>query len=85
MKLVIPKGMRTGRHHPIDRCNCDVQKTVGIFSSFKEADEFNARYEASLSPEERIEIVNELRDRHHPEAATQGLVRVCRIIERKRD
>lgn len=76
--------VRTGRYHPVDRYNPDVQKTVRIFSSFKEADEFNAQYEASLTPEERIQIVIELRDRRHPDAATQGLARVCRITELER-
>ena len=61
-----------------------MEKVVRIFSSFQEADEFDARFYASLSPEERIQIVIELRDRRHPDAAKQGLARVCRITELER-
>jgi hypothetical protein len=61
----------------------DVKRTVRVFSSFQEADEANARADAALTPEERIQIVIELRDRRHPDAAQQGLARVCRIIQRE--
>jgi hypothetical protein len=60
-----------------------MEKTVKIFSSFKDADEADARNHMSMSPEERLRIVIELRDRRHPDAAKQGLARVCRIIKRE--
>jgi hypothetical protein len=58
-----------------------VEKTVRIFGSFEEADAADAQSYASLSPEERLKIVIELRDRRQPDAAEQRLARVCRIIE----
>jgi hypothetical protein len=61
-----------------------VEKTVRIFPSFGEADDAEARADASLSPEERLRIVIELRDRRHPDAAEQGLARVCRVVKRER-
>jgi hypothetical protein len=30
-----------------------------------------------MSPEARLQLVIELRDRRHPDAANQGLARVC--------
>ena len=61
-----------------------VEKTVRVFSSFKDADDADARADAELTPEQRIQIVIELRDRRHPDAAKQGLARVCRIVKRQR-
>lgn len=60
-----------------------VEKTVRIFSSFKDADEADVRDDAKRSPEERIQIVIELRNRHHPNAAEQGLARVCKLVKRE--
>ncbi|MGO4884430.1 MAG: hypothetical protein ACLP59_26950 [Bryobacteraceae bacterium] len=61
-----------------------MEKVVRIFDSHAEADEADALWEAQLTPEERIRITIELRDRRHPDAAQQGLERVCRVIERER-
>ena len=55
-----------------------------MFSSFPEEDDANVRADMSMTPEERIQIVIELRDRQHPDAAKQGLARVSRVIELKR-
>ena len=63
--------------------NRRVEKKVRIFSSFKEADEADAREYMNMTPAERIQIVIELRDRRHPDAAKQGLARVCRVIKRE--
>jgi len=52
-----------------------------VFSSFREHQEASARFDMSLTPAERIQIVIELRDRWHPDAAKQGMARVCRIIK----
>lgn len=60
-----------------------MEKTVKIFSSFKDADEADARADMSMLPEERLRIVIELRDRRHPDAFKQGLARVCRIVKRE--
>jgi hypothetical protein len=61
-----------------------VEKVVRIFASFQEADEVDALLDASLSPEERLRILIELRDRAHPDAAEQGLARVYRVAKLER-
>ncbi len=58
-----------------------MDKVVQVFSSFREHDTASARFDMSLTPAERIQIVIELRDRYHPEAAERGMERVCRIIK----
>jgi hypothetical protein len=50
-----------------------VEKKIRIFRSFEKAYEADIREHAAMTPEERIQIVIELRDRHHPDAAEQGL------------
>jgi hypothetical protein len=61
-----------------------VEKTVRVFASFQEADQADARWDATMPPEERLKILIELRDRRHPDAAGQGLVRVSRVVELER-
>jgi len=61
-----------------------MEKVVRIFRSHAEADAADALYDAQLSPEERIRIAIELRDRRHPDAAQQGLERVCRVVKLER-
>jgi len=61
-----------------------MEKVVRVFHGHAEADEADALYDAQLTPEERIRIAIELRDRRHPDAAQQGLERVCRIVELER-
>lgn len=63
--------------------NLPVEKKVRIFSSFREADDADARDYMAMTPEERIQIVIQLRDLRHPDAAKQGLARVCRVIKRE--
>ena len=58
-----------------------MEKTVRVFDSFAEADQADALADAALTPEERLKIVIELRDRRHPDAAEQGLARVSRVTE----
>ena len=60
-----------------------MEKKVRIFSSLREADEADARDYMAMTPEERIQIVIQLRDLRHPDAAKQGLARVCRVIKRE--
>ena len=56
-----------------------VEKTARIFRSFEEAESAEREYYASLTPQERIEIVNQLRAQRHPDADQQRLQRVYRI------
>lgn len=46
-----------------------MEKVVRVFGSHAEADEAEALSDAQLSPDERIRITIELRDRRHPDAA----------------
>jgi hypothetical protein len=57
-----------------------VEKVIRKFASFEEADKADALFDASLTPEERLRILIELRDRRHPDAAEQGVARVCRVV-----
>ncbi|MGA3028401.1 MAG: hypothetical protein ABSF98_26950 [Bryobacteraceae bacterium] len=61
-----------------------MEKTVRVFASFADADEADARDDASMSPEQRLNILIELRDQRHPDAAEQGLARVSRVVELER-
>jgi hypothetical protein len=61
-----------------------VEKTVEVFANFEDADEADARHDAAMSPQERLNIVIELRDRRHPDAAQQRLARVYRVVELER-
>jgi hypothetical protein len=57
-----------------------VEKVIRKFASFEEADKADALFDASLTPEARLRILIELRDRRHPDAAEQGVARVCRVV-----
>jgi predicted XRE-type DNA-binding protein len=61
--------------------NVSVERTAKVYTSFKAADEAGARDDAAMSPAERLNILIELRDRRHPDAAEQRLARVYRIVE----
>jgi hypothetical protein len=61
-----------------------VERTVKVVASFEDADKADARYDAAMSPEERLNILIELRDRRHPDAAEQRLARVSRVVELER-
>jgi hypothetical protein len=55
------------------------RKTARIFRSFEEAERAEREYYAGLTPQERIEIVNELHAKRHPDADQQRLQRVYRV------
>ena len=61
-----------------------VEKTVRVFANFEDADEADALDDAAMSPQERLNIVIELRNRRHPDAAEQRLARVSRVVELER-
>jgi hypothetical protein len=61
-----------------------VEKKATVFASFKDADEADARSDAAMSPEERLKILIELRDRREPDAAEQRLAHVSRVVELER-
>ncbi len=61
-----------------------MKKVVRIFHSFEEADAADALSRSEMSPQERVEIFFAIRERANPNAAQQGLARVCRVLELKR-
>jgi hypothetical protein len=61
-----------------------VEKMVRVFANFEDADEADALDDAAMSPQERLNIVIELRNRRHPDAAEQRLARVYRVVELER-
>ena len=61
-----------------------VEKKVRIFTSFEEADEADARDDASMSAQQRLNLLIQLRDERHPDAAEQRLARVSRVVELER-
>ena len=62
-----------------------IEHTVAKFSSFKEAEEAERAYYASLTPDERLKILLELIQRHREAIhAPEGLARVYRIVEFER-
>ena len=58
-----------------------VEKMVRVFANFEDADEADALDDAAMSPQERLNIVIELRNRRHPDAAEQRPARVSRVVE----
>ena len=46
-----------------------MEKVVRIFDSSAKADEADALSDMELSPDERIQLLIELRNRRHPDAA----------------
>ena len=58
-----------------------MEKIVRIYHSLEEADAADARVRTDMSPQERIAIFFAIRERADPDAAEQGLARVCRVLE----
>jgi hypothetical protein len=59
----------------------EMEKVIRIFDSFSEADAADAEEDRAMTPERRVAMVFELRERLYPDAAQQGFARVCRVIE----
>ena len=62
-----------------------MEKVIRVFDSFREADATDAEEDRDMTPERRVAMVFELRERLYPDAAQQGFARVCRVIERERN
>jgi hypothetical protein len=58
-----------------------MEKVIRIFDSFEEADAEDAASRARMTPQQRVDIFFELRERAHPDAFKQGFARVCRVLE----
>lgn len=62
-----------------------MEKFVHISKSFKEAEEWDIRQELSLTPEERLDILQRLREEYYilKNESRKGFQRVYRIIKQK--
>ena len=60
-----------------------VDKVARVFDGAAAADEADARYYASLSPQERVDLLLELVNRYRDSLgeAAERLERVCRVTE----
>lgn len=63
-----------------------MERVVAKFRTHQEADEATLAYYRSLTPEQRLEILFQLRaiQNKDDDASTQGLARVYRITQLKR-
>ena len=61
-----------------------MEKVVRVFDTFEEADTADAISRIQMSPQQRVGIFFELRERAHPDAFKQGLPRVYRVLELER-
>ena len=61
-----------------------MEKVVRIFDSFEEADEADREERARMTPQQRVEIFFQLRERFNADAFTQGFARVHRVLELER-
>ena len=61
-----------------------MEKVVRIFETFEEADAADALSRAQMTPQQRVDIFFELRERAHPDAFKQGFARVYRVLELER-
>jgi len=60
------------------------KRTIQLFDSLEAADRADAARDATLTPEERIQIVLELHAQRYPDAVSQGFASVCRVVELER-
>jgi len=58
-----------------------MENVVRVFDSFEDADAADREERARMTPEQRVEIFFQLRERAHPDAFTQGFTRVYRVLE----
>ncbi|HWF11596.1 MAG TPA: hypothetical protein VG297_24175 [Bryobacteraceae bacterium] len=58
-----------------------MEKIIRVFDSFDAADAADAEEDREMTPERRVAMVLELRERLYPDAAQQGFARVCRVTE----
>jgi hypothetical protein len=61
-----------------------MDRTIRIFNSFEAADLADVDEDIASTPEQRIATVLELQTWIYPDAAEQGLARICRITQLER-
>lgn len=59
-----------------------MERVIRVFDSFEDADQADREYYASLTPQQRLEILFDLISRYSDDASNQqGFARVYRIVE----
>lgn len=61
-----------------------MEKVARIFDNFEEAEAADREDRARMTPEQRVEVFLQLRERSNPDAFTKGFARVCRVLELER-
>ena len=61
-----------------------MEKEVRVYRSHEEAENADVEHDKTLTPEERVDVVLELRNRYYPDAAQQRLARVYRVTKLER-
>ena len=61
-----------------------MEKVIRVFASFDEADAADTLSRARMTPQQRVAIFFELRERVHPDALKQGFARIYRVSELER-
>ena len=61
-----------------------MEKVVRVFDTFEAADAADALSRAQMTPQQRVDIFFELRERANPDAFEQGFARVYRVLELER-
>ena len=56
-----------------------VEKQVRVFRSHKEAEQADVEHDMALTPEERVNVAIDLRNRYYPDEAQQPMERVICI------
>ena len=58
-----------------------MEKVVRVLDTFEEADAADALSRAQMTPQQRVGIFFELRERAHPDAFKHGFARIYRVLE----
>ncbi|HEY3824840.1 MAG TPA: hypothetical protein VGL82_09785 [Bryobacteraceae bacterium] len=58
-----------------------MERVVRVFESFEEADQADALFRSRLTPQQRVDMFFEIREKARKDAAEPRLERVCRVLE----
>jgi hypothetical protein len=57
-----------------------MERVVRVFESFEDADQADALARSRLTPQQRVDMFFEIRERAREDAAEPRLERVCRVL-----
>jgi hypothetical protein len=58
-----------------------MERVVRVFESFEDADQADALFRSRLTPQQRVDMFFEIRERARKDAVEPRLERVCRVLE----